>query len=163
MGADVSEESPGPLFDDEVAATERSRAELEEIMGRADTDPRAFHALLARLETDPTRGFARVPPGGCSTGPAKNAAARRCEPPPQKTRTSKSAGSPATLSGSQAEGRPPGRPRRPGLTRSTPLAPERLISVPTLRSRRWPGDSAVPVRDSRKAAKPHESSEGHLG
>lgn len=43
----------GPRFDDEVEAEERSRAELDEIMERADNDPRAFQALLASLETDP--------------------------------------------------------------------------------------------------------------
>jgi hypothetical protein len=43
----------GPRFDDEVAAAERSRAELEQAMEQADSDPRAFQALLARLETDP--------------------------------------------------------------------------------------------------------------
>src|SRR5262249_13289031 len=47
----------GPLFDGEVAATERSRAELEELMTRADSDPRAFQALLARLETEPHPGI----------------------------------------------------------------------------------------------------------
>jgi HEAT repeat protein len=43
----------GPRFDDEAAAAQRSRAELEEVMERADSDPRAFQGLLARLETDP--------------------------------------------------------------------------------------------------------------
>jgi hypothetical protein len=43
----------GPRFDDEVEAEEGSRAELEDIVEHADTDPRAFQALLARLETDP--------------------------------------------------------------------------------------------------------------
>ena len=47
----------GPLFDDEVEATERSRAELEQIMDQADSDPRAFQALLAQLETDPHPGI----------------------------------------------------------------------------------------------------------
>jgi hypothetical protein len=41
---------------------------------------------------------------GCSAGPAKNAAAKHCEPPPPKTKTSKSAGSPDTLSDSLTEG-----------------------------------------------------------
>jgi len=41
----------GPRFDDEVEAEQRSRAELEEITKRADSDPRAFQAVLARLET----------------------------------------------------------------------------------------------------------------
>jgi HEAT repeats len=49
----------GPRFDDEVAAERRSREELEEIMVRAGTDPRAFQALLARLETDPDPGIRR--------------------------------------------------------------------------------------------------------
>ena len=43
----------GPRFDDEIEAEERSRAELEEIMERADSDPRGFQDLLAFLETDP--------------------------------------------------------------------------------------------------------------
>jgi hypothetical protein len=47
----------GPLFDDEREAAQRSRAELEELMKRADRDPRAFQALLARLETDPDPGI----------------------------------------------------------------------------------------------------------
>lgn len=47
----------GPLFDDEIEATERSRAELEQLMKRADSDPRAFQALLARLETEPHPGI----------------------------------------------------------------------------------------------------------
>src|SRR5215470_1591273 len=47
----------GPRFDDEMEAENRSRAELEEIVGRADNDPRAFEALLARLETDPDPGI----------------------------------------------------------------------------------------------------------
>jgi len=47
----------GPRFDDEVAADRRSTAELEEIMARADGDPGAFQALLARLETAPSPGI----------------------------------------------------------------------------------------------------------
>jgi HEAT repeats len=43
----------GSRFDDEVAAAQRSRAELEQIIERADSDPRAFQALLTRLESDP--------------------------------------------------------------------------------------------------------------
>ena len=46
----------GPRFDDEVAAARRSRAELEQIMALAGSDPRAFQALLARLETGPDPG-----------------------------------------------------------------------------------------------------------
>ncbi len=49
----------GPRFDDEIEAAQRSRAELEEIMKRADRDPRAFQALLARLETGPDPGIRR--------------------------------------------------------------------------------------------------------
>jgi hypothetical protein len=44
------------MFDDEVEAARRSLAELEEIMAAADSDPHAFQALLARLETDPNPG-----------------------------------------------------------------------------------------------------------
>jgi len=47
----------GPLFDDEIEAAQRSRAELEEILKRADRDPRAFQALLTRLETHPDPGI----------------------------------------------------------------------------------------------------------
>jgi hypothetical protein len=47
----------GPLFDDEIEAARRSQAELEELMRWADRDPRAFQALLARLETDPDPGI----------------------------------------------------------------------------------------------------------
>jgi hypothetical protein len=43
----------GPQFDDEVEAEQRSWAELAEIMERADSDPRAFQALLTRLESHP--------------------------------------------------------------------------------------------------------------
>jgi len=46
----------GLRFDDEVAADRRSRAELEELMRRADGDTGAFQALLVRLETDPDPG-----------------------------------------------------------------------------------------------------------
>ena len=112
----------GPRFDDEMEAENRSRAELEEIVGRADNDPRAFEALLARLETDPDPGIRQGPPGGCSAEPTKNAAARRCGPPPPKTRTSKSAGSPDTLSGSPNRKR---RVRHPQLRPLRPLTIER--------------------------------------
>ena len=47
----------GPRFDDEIEAARQSRAELEEIMKRADRDPRAFQALLTRLEADPDPGI----------------------------------------------------------------------------------------------------------
>ncbi len=43
----------GPRFDDEPEAQQRSEAALAEIMDRADTDPRAFQALLVRLESHP--------------------------------------------------------------------------------------------------------------
>lgn len=43
----------GPWSDDEVAAERQSREALEAAEERADTDPRAFQALLARLESDP--------------------------------------------------------------------------------------------------------------
>jgi hypothetical protein len=46
----------GPMFDDEVEAARRSRAELENVMALAGSDPHAFQALLARLETDPNPG-----------------------------------------------------------------------------------------------------------
>jgi hypothetical protein len=49
----------GPRFDDEVAAEQRSRAELEQVMERADSDPHAFQGLLARLETDPDPAIRR--------------------------------------------------------------------------------------------------------
>ncbi len=47
----------GPLSGGERAAAQRSRAELAELMTRADRDPRAFQALLARLETHPDPGI----------------------------------------------------------------------------------------------------------
>jgi hypothetical protein len=47
----------GPRSDDEIAAAQRSRAELAEIMDRADSDPLAFQALLTRLESDPHPGI----------------------------------------------------------------------------------------------------------
>jgi hypothetical protein len=43
----------GPRFDDEVAAERRSWQALEEAVTHADRDPRAFQAVLTRLETDP--------------------------------------------------------------------------------------------------------------
>jgi len=94
---------PRGLFHDEVAAARRSRAELEELMKRADRGHRASRRCSPAWKPIPTPGFAIRPPGGCSTGPAKNAAAKRCGPPPPKMRTSKSAGSPDTLSDSLAK------------------------------------------------------------
>jgi len=47
----------GPMFDDEIEAAERSRAELADLMKRAGNDPHAFEALLAQLETDPHPGI----------------------------------------------------------------------------------------------------------
>jgi hypothetical protein len=46
----------GPLFDDEVAAERQSYRALDEAMTQADSDPRAFLAVLTRLETDPHPG-----------------------------------------------------------------------------------------------------------
>jgi hypothetical protein len=43
----------GPWSDDEVAAERQSREALEAAEESADTDPRAFQALLALLESDP--------------------------------------------------------------------------------------------------------------
>jgi len=43
----------GPASDDEVAAERRSLRALEEAVAQADSDPRAFQAVLACLETDP--------------------------------------------------------------------------------------------------------------
>ena len=43
----------GPASDDEVAAERRSWRALEEAVAQADSDPRAFQAVLACLETDP--------------------------------------------------------------------------------------------------------------
>ena len=54
MGPGVSPKMPwGPASDDEVAADRRSWRALEEAVTRADSDPRAFQAVLTRLETDP--------------------------------------------------------------------------------------------------------------
>jgi hypothetical protein len=47
----------GPMFGDGVEAARRSRAELEQIMALADSDLRAFEALLVCLETDPNPGI----------------------------------------------------------------------------------------------------------
>jgi hypothetical protein len=47
----------GPQFDDEAEAERRSEAGLAEIMEQADSDPRAFQALLARLENHPDSGI----------------------------------------------------------------------------------------------------------
>jgi hypothetical protein len=44
---------PPGQFPDEAEADRQAQEELEEIMIRAGTDPRAFQVLLARLETDP--------------------------------------------------------------------------------------------------------------
>ncbi len=81
-------------------------------MRRADGDPAAFQALLVRLETDPDPGNRQEPPGGCSAGQTRNAAAEHCGPPPPKTKTSRSAGSPGLRSGSLT-GHPLGRPPEP--------------------------------------------------
>jgi hypothetical protein len=43
----------GRASDDEIAAERRSWRALEEAVRRADSDPRAFQAVLTRLETDP--------------------------------------------------------------------------------------------------------------
>jgi hypothetical protein len=43
----------GPRFGDEAEAARRSREDLVETKERARNDPRAFQALLPRLETDP--------------------------------------------------------------------------------------------------------------
>ena len=43
----------GPRFDDEVSAERRSWRALDEAMAQAGSDPRAFQAVLIRLETDP--------------------------------------------------------------------------------------------------------------
>lgn len=43
----------GPVTDDERAAERRSWLALEEAVRQADSDPRAFQAVLTRLETDP--------------------------------------------------------------------------------------------------------------
>lgn len=43
----------GPRYDDEVAAEERSREALQAAKRRADTDPAAFGAVLAVLESEP--------------------------------------------------------------------------------------------------------------
>jgi hypothetical protein len=47
----------GPASDDEIAAERRSWRALEEAVRRADSDPRAFQAVLSRLETDPHPGI----------------------------------------------------------------------------------------------------------
>jgi hypothetical protein len=47
----------GPATDDEIAAQRRSRRALEEAVRQADNDPRAFQAVLTRLETDPHPGI----------------------------------------------------------------------------------------------------------
>lgn len=46
----------GSLFDDEVAAERQSFRALDEATSQADRDPRAFQAVLTRLETDPHPG-----------------------------------------------------------------------------------------------------------
>ncbi len=46
----------GPRFDDEIAADERAREELDDWMDQAESDPRATAELLTRLETDPDPG-----------------------------------------------------------------------------------------------------------
>jgi hypothetical protein len=47
----------GPASDAEVAAERRSWRVLEEAVRRADSDPRAFQAVLTLLETDPHPGI----------------------------------------------------------------------------------------------------------
>jgi hypothetical protein len=46
----------GPRFDDEAEADERRAAALSQEEQQADSDPRAFQALLTRLETEPDPG-----------------------------------------------------------------------------------------------------------
>jgi hypothetical protein len=46
----------GPMLDEEVAAQRRSWRVLEEAVRQADSDPRAFQAVLTCLETDPHPG-----------------------------------------------------------------------------------------------------------
>lgn len=47
----------GPASDAEIAAERRSRRALEEAVRQADSDPRAFQAVLTCLETDPRPGI----------------------------------------------------------------------------------------------------------
>jgi len=46
----------GPMLDDEVAAERRALRAVDQAVARADSDPGAFQAVLACLETDPHRG-----------------------------------------------------------------------------------------------------------
>jgi HEAT repeats len=47
----------GPATDDEIAAERRSRRALEEAVRQADSNPRAFQAVLTCLATDPHPGI----------------------------------------------------------------------------------------------------------
>jgi hypothetical protein len=95
MGPGVSPKMPwGPASDDEVAADRRSWRALEEAVTRADSDPRAFQAVLTRLETDPHPAIRHAAAWWLLKGLTRSAAGRPCELPRSKMKTSKYGGPP---------------------------------------------------------------------